>query len=138
MRYRLMMSLFGLHLDKRAFKKDFGHSPERGLPLEFAGLHAMGAFDRNDADECTLSERGRYLLVAMMREFFVGVNDVRDQARAALPEQERNLLFGEGRGSGLSLPEGAAYRPDLYPDSAAAAMSGAMGWSQIGLMGDST
>jgi len=95
MRYRLMMSLFGLRLDKRSFLADFGHTPERGLPLEIAGLRAIGAFDRNDSEASTLSERGRYLLVTMMREFFVGVNEVRDQARAALPEDERNLLFGE-------------------------------------------
>jgi menaquinone C8-methyltransferase len=90
------MSLFGLRLDKRSFQEDFGHTPERGLPLEIAGLRAIGAFDRNDAEASTLSERGRYLLVTMMREFFVGVNDVRDQARAALPREERALLFGEG------------------------------------------
>jgi hypothetical protein len=35
-------------------------------------------------------------MVAMMREFFVGVNNVRDQARAALTTEERELLFGEG------------------------------------------
>ena len=99
MRYRLMMSLFGLRLDKRSFLEDFGHTPERGLPLELAGLRAMGAFDRNDPDASTLSERGRYLLVTLMREFFVGVNHVRDQARAALSMEERDLLFGEGLGT---------------------------------------
>ena len=43
-----------------------------------------------------LTEKGRYLLVAMMREFFVGVNNLRDQARAALSGDERRLLFGDG------------------------------------------
>jgi hypothetical protein len=38
-------------------------------------------------------------MVTMMREFFVGVNDVRDQARAALPLEDRILLFGEGLGA---------------------------------------
>jgi hypothetical protein len=36
----------------------------------------------------------------MMREFFVGVNNVRDQARAALTTEERDLLFGEGETCG--------------------------------------
>ena len=29
-------------------------------------------------DEITLSPKGRYLMVAMMRQFFIGVNTVRD------------------------------------------------------------
>jgi hypothetical protein len=29
-----------------------------------------------------------------MREFFIGVNRVRDQARASLDGEERTLLFG--------------------------------------------
>ena len=36
------------------------------------------------------------LLVVMMRQFFIGVNNLRDQARAALPGEEKELLFGEG------------------------------------------
>jgi putative heme iron utilization protein len=62
-------------------------------------MRAVGAFDRDDGDVLTLTPKGRYLLVAMMREFFVGVNNVRDQARAALKPDERELLFGEGEGA---------------------------------------
>jgi hypothetical protein len=32
----------------------------------------------------------------MMREFFIGVNNLRDQARLALTTSERKLLFGSG------------------------------------------
>ena len=35
----------------------------------------------------------------MMREFFVGVNNLRDQARKALSTPERELLFGDGSDS---------------------------------------
>ncbi|MDH4139678.1 MAG: coproporphyrinogen III oxidase family protein [Coriobacteriia bacterium] len=95
MRYRFMMGLFGLEFDKRSFAQDFGMTAEQGLPVEMAFMRAAGAFRTNDAERATLTDKGRYLLVAMMREFFVGVNVVRDQARAALPPEERNLLFGE-------------------------------------------
>jgi coproporphyrinogen III oxidase-like Fe-S oxidoreductase len=94
MRYRLMMQLFSTSLDKRAWKRDFGCSPAAGLPAEYAFLRASGAFAAEDADTIELSPVGRYLSVALMREFFIGVNAVRDQARAALSPTERSLLFG--------------------------------------------
>ncbi|NOY46251.1 MAG: coproporphyrinogen III oxidase family protein [Deltaproteobacteria bacterium] len=100
MRYRFMMDLFGLRLDKKAFRDRFGVGVERGLALEMAFFRAVGAFDRDDAEALTLTPKGRYLLVAMMREFFAGVNQFRDQARAALPPEERRVLFGEGVGCG--------------------------------------
>ncbi len=107
MRYRFLMQLFGLRLDKRDFERDFGVSIERGLAMEIAYMRAVGAFDRDDDEELTLTPRGRYLMVAMMREFFVGVNQVRDQARAALTAEERELLFGEGGDAGCSAEPGA-------------------------------
>jgi len=127
MRYHLMMSLFGLSLDKGAFRTAFGKTPECGLPLEFAGLRALGAFARNDAEVCTLSERGRYLLVSMMRSFFVGVNEVRDQARAALPKDERDLLFGEEGQSSASLGQ-----PLAHPEGAAVGVTRGLAWDRIG------
>lgn len=96
MRYRFMMQLFGLRLDKQQFKADFGCSVEAGLPVEMAFMRACGAFANNNESELTLTARGRYLMVVMMRQFFIGVNNLRDQARAALPESERQLLFGAG------------------------------------------
>jgi len=98
MRYRFLMELFGLRLDKKKFRSDFGVSIDRGLAMEMTYMRAVGAFDRDDADALTLTPRGRYLMVAMMREFFIGVNNVRDQARQALKPDERELLFGEGEG----------------------------------------
>lgn len=96
MRYRFMMQLFGLRLDKKKWERDFGASVAASLPVEYAFFKAVGAFDHEDADEITLSRKGKYLLVAMMRQFFVSVNTVRDKARSVLPEAERELLFGAG------------------------------------------
>jgi coproporphyrinogen III oxidase-like Fe-S oxidoreductase len=96
MRYRFMMGLFGLRLDKRAFRQRFGVAVERGLRAEMAFMRAAGAFARDDSEEITLTPKGRYLLVAMMREFFAGVNNFRDQARGSLSPEERALLFGDG------------------------------------------
>ena len=96
MRYRFMMQLFGLRLDKRQFKADFGTSVEAGLPAEMAFMRTNRAFATDDETELTLTPNGRYLLVAMMRQFFISVNTLRDQARATLPPEERQLLFGAG------------------------------------------
>ena len=96
MRYRFLMSLFGMNLDKRQFQRDFGVTIDFGLAIEMAYMRAAGAFTIDNADELVLSPTGRYLLVAMMREFFVGVNNLRDQARASLSTPERKLLFGDG------------------------------------------
>lgn len=95
MMYRFMMQLFGLRLDKKQFKRDFGCSVEWGLPEEMAFMTAAGAFATNNDEELTLTPKGRYLCVVMMRQFFIGVNNLRDQARAALTGEERELLFGE-------------------------------------------
>jgi menaquinone C8-methyltransferase len=96
MRYRFLMELFGLRLDKKKFEADFGVSIDRALALEMTFMRTAGAFAEDTADHITLTQKGRYLLVAMMRQFFIGVNNVRDQARAALSTEERTLLFGSG------------------------------------------
>lgn len=94
MRYRFLMELFGLRLDKRRFRRDFGTGVDRALPIEMGFMRTAGAFADETDEAITLTPKGRYLLVAMMREFFVGVNHVREQARAALSAGERTELFG--------------------------------------------
>jgi len=95
MHYQFMMELFGLKLDKQHFKEIFGRSVVRGLPLEMAFMWLARAFDRNDKDIITLTPKGRYLMVVMMREFFSNLNDVRDQAREALtPDESYGLVKG--------------------------------------------
>ncbi|MBQ9003366.1 MAG: coproporphyrinogen III oxidase family protein [Eggerthellaceae bacterium] len=94
MRYRFLMQLFGLRLDKLQWERDFGLTVENGLPVEMAFMRAAGAIVTDNPEEITLTPKGRYLVVAMMRQFFIGVNNLRDQARAALPPEERELLFG--------------------------------------------
>lgn len=96
MRYRFLLHLYKLRLDKKQFKQDFGCSVESGLPMEMAFLRANGAFEINNSEELTLTPNGRYLTLVMYREFLSGMNNLRDQARAALSGVERELLFGDG------------------------------------------
>lgn len=95
MDYRFLVELYKLRLDKRRFEQEFGCSVERGLPLEMAFMRANGAFETDDSRELTLTAKGRYLVVVLYRQFLSGMNNLREQARAELPEAERQLLFGD-------------------------------------------
>jgi coproporphyrinogen III oxidase-like Fe-S oxidoreductase len=102
MRYTFASQLFGLRLDKVEFKRLYGKSVERALPVEMTYMRMVGAFDIDDDKELTLTDKGQYLLVAMMRETLGSSNDYRDKARAALPKDEyRELLVKDGVDVGL-------------------------------------
>ena len=109
MRYRFVTDLFGLRLDKKKFRRDFGVPVEIGLGAELAFLAAVGGIARVTAEEITLTDKGRYLLLVMMRETLALSNDARDRARAELPLEERILLL-EGDTSAMlgATPELAA------------------------------
>lgn len=96
MRYHFLLNLYRLRLDKRAFKEEFGCSIEAGLPAELAFMRLNGAFATDTPEELTLTPKGRYLVSVMYRQFLSGMNNLREQARAALSGPERQLLFGDG------------------------------------------
>jgi len=93
MRYTFAAKLFGLYLDNREFKETYGVTVQQGLPLEMAFMKLVGALDQNDEDAVTLTAKGRYLMVALMRETLAHSNDYRDQARAALSRDEYTELL---------------------------------------------
>lgn len=87
MRYRMMMDLFGLNFNRAAFEQRFGVSAERGLWLEMLFFNLLGAFEKENRS--IPSPTGRYLSLVIMREFFTGVNNLRDIARASLTPFDR-------------------------------------------------
>ena len=93
MRYRFVTDMFGLRLDKRRFHRDFGVPVELGLPVEISFLTLVGGIATHTSEEITLTDKGRYLLLVMMRETLAASNDARDKARAELPLDERILLL---------------------------------------------
>ena len=96
MRYHFLLNLYRLRLDKNAFRKEFGCSVEVGLPVELAFMRANGAFTIDNKSELVPSLKGRYLTLVMYRQFLSGMNNLREQARAALTGPEHELLFGDG------------------------------------------
>jgi hypothetical protein len=56
-------------------------------------MRLAGAFATDNESELTLTDKGRYLTVVMMRETLAGSNDYRDKMRQSLPKDEyRELL----------------------------------------------
>lgn len=93
MRYTFASQLFGLRLDKQAFRDEYGIDVALGLPMEMTFLRMVGAFETDTREELTLTEKGRYLMVALMRETLAHSNDYRDRARADLPKDEHAELL---------------------------------------------
>jgi len=82
-RYSLLMNLFGLRLDLQAFRGRFGRPAWGMLGPELLFFSLIGAL-RFGHSEIRLTRRGRYYWVIMMREFFTGVDNFRDQSREAV------------------------------------------------------
>ncbi|MBA3072285.1 MAG: coproporphyrinogen III oxidase family protein [Anaerolineae bacterium] len=86
MRYWFMMNLFGMDFNRQAFKQRFGTPIWFGLAMEMLFMELTGAFKPGKRNQ--LTRRGQYMSVVMMREFFAGVNNLRDLARKNLSPLE--------------------------------------------------
>jgi coproporphyrinogen III oxidase-like Fe-S oxidoreductase len=80
MRYYLLMRLFGGSLNLATAEDRFSGAFQRTLWPELAVLRTMGAI-RESARKLTLTEYGNYLWVMLMRKFFTGVNNLREEMR---------------------------------------------------------
>jgi coproporphyrinogen III oxidase-like Fe-S oxidoreductase len=79
-RYDLVMTLFGLSLNKSAFRHKYEGRFFSLLWKEFLALRLTGAIV-DEGESFRLTRRGQYYWVILMREFFTGVNNFRDQMR---------------------------------------------------------
>ena len=87
------MGLFGLRLSRAEVEARHGADCWRILMPELLALRVLGAV-RATADGFELTESGMYLWVVLMREFFTGVNNFRDQMRSRIRE-EYAASYGE-------------------------------------------
>ena len=90
MRYYLLMRLFAGSLDLGAAEQRFDGRFQSRLRPELMALRLIGAV-RGDAATLGLTERGYYLWVMMMREFFSGVSRLRDAMRQHIPDEHAAL-----------------------------------------------
>jgi hypothetical protein len=89
MRYFLLMRLFGGRLRLDEAESVFDGKFEKNMQPELLFLLLTGSVRRRD-NTLELTEAGQYLCVLLMREFFIGVNNFRDQMRQHIP-REREL-----------------------------------------------
>ena len=80
MRYLLLMQLFGGSLNKALTAARFNGRFRRKMWPELIALKTIGAIE-DTGDQWILTERGQYLWVLLMREFFSGINSLREQMR---------------------------------------------------------
>jgi len=81
--YDFLMKLFGLTLNLDELTKKHGVSAFRWLIPEIGFFLLTGGL-RKDGATLTLTTKGRYYWVIMMREFFVSVNNFRDYCRSVV------------------------------------------------------
>jgi len=79
-RYYLLMRLFGGTLNKQQAEARFDDSFQHGLWPELTALKAINVV-KDTGDSLILTERGYYLWVILMRDFFTEINTLRDQLR---------------------------------------------------------
>ncbi len=79
-RYEFLMSLFGMKLDMTAMKRKYDNGICPHLWYIISPFYLAGAL-RLENGNFYPTARGRYLGVAMMREFFTAVNNFRDYCR---------------------------------------------------------
>ena len=79
-RYDLVMTLFGLSLQKDDFHQKYAGRFFKLLWKELLALRLAGTIV-DDAGQIRLTRKGQYHWIIMMREFFTGVNNFRDQMR---------------------------------------------------------
>lgn len=80
-RYDFLMKLFGLKLDLAASRPQPAGSLYRHLWPEILFFRLLGGVKKKGS-VLTLTARGQYFWVIMMREFFIAVNNFRDFCRA--------------------------------------------------------
>ncbi len=76
-RYYLLTKLFGTRVNKEQFKQQFDTEIYNKLGMEIRLLKAVGAVTETES-EIRVNRRGMYIISVMMREFFAGLNTLRE------------------------------------------------------------
>ena len=83
MYYRLMVDLFNGKLSKKKFEMMFDQPIHNALGKELTLLKFANAIKENK-ESVTTTEFGDYLFLVMMKEFYMGMDRIRNEARKNL------------------------------------------------------
>ncbi len=86
MRYDFLIKLFGTKLDKNFIIKKYGKNFFRKLLKEILFFYLIGGI-KIEKNQLSLTRKGLYYWVVMMREFFIGVNNFRDYCRSLINDK---------------------------------------------------
>ncbi len=86
MRYDFMIKLFGTKIDMAAIRRRYGNLFSEALWKELALFKGLKAL-KQEGNQLSLTPKGYYYWVIMMREFFIGVNNFRDICREPVIEK---------------------------------------------------
>lgn len=86
MRYYLLIRMFSGSLDLEAAERKFDGGFRRGTRRDLIALRMLGAI-RSRGGQLELTDRGYYIWVIMMREFFTGVNKLREEMRHNISQE---------------------------------------------------
>ena len=89
MDYDFLMKLFSLSMDKKAIEAKYDGAFHRALWKELLAFKLLGALVE-EGGRYRVTEKGMYYWVMMMREFFMGVNRLRDAMRLRIREEWRS------------------------------------------------
>jgi coproporphyrinogen III oxidase-like Fe-S oxidoreductase len=103
-RYDMVMTLFGLSMDKQKLNEKFDGRLFRILWKEILLLKLAGAV-RDDGHSMTLTRKGQYEWLIIMREFFISINNFRDQMRRH-GKAERDAIVSLGVETDLHVASG--------------------------------
>jgi coproporphyrinogen III oxidase-like Fe-S oxidoreductase len=93
MQYDFLFQLFACTIDLEVMDTKYGKVFSSALWKEFLLFRLLGAIVKNGS-QYRLTRRGMYYWVVMMREFFIGINNFREQMRAGLTA-ERDMMAAE-------------------------------------------
>jgi coproporphyrinogen III oxidase-like Fe-S oxidoreductase len=98
MRYDFVMKLFGLSLEKSWLLERYGRRFYLEMGVELLGMWLLGAL-KLSGSALSLTPRGEYYWVILMREFFNNVNVFRDEMRRQI-RLEADQLDRQAAGAG--------------------------------------
>lgn len=87
-KYQLMLDLFSNSLDIHRYKKTYGIDIQNEFNMEIKLLRLFGILKKGSFETTPF---GKYLFLILMKEFYIGMDFVRESSRSILTKEDRVL-----------------------------------------------